>query len=337
MTDTATSRRHTARTPIQAVLLIILVIVISATLIACTAGNGNGDGNDEGDQQATAQQTRPSITLASAQWSSAEASAHLVKVLLEERLGYRVSIRFLPADEMWAAVASGEADATVSAWLPVTHATYAEEYQGSVVDLGANLEGVRTGLVIPRVSVGRQTDATGKRVDPYIPVDSIPELAQYAEQFDGRIVGIEATAGIMEGARQALETYGLEDRFRLVEGSESEMIAALERAIRGQSWIVVTGWTPHWAFGQWDLAFLDDPENVFGSEERIHTVVAQGLADEHPDAYALLDRFHWSLEDIEQVMLWIHRDDGVDPYAKAKRWVRTHPEQVDAWLPERQQ
>jgi glycine betaine/proline transport system substrate-binding protein len=233
---------------------------------------------------------------------------------------------------MWAAVASGEADAAVSAWLPLTHEAYAEEYGSQVVDLGANLEGVRTGFVVPRVSVGRQTDGTGTRVERYIPVTSIPELAEYADGFNGRIVGIEPTAGIMQRAREALRVYDLEDEFRLVEGTEADMIAELERAIRTQSWVVVTGWTPHWAFGQWELEFLDDPQNVFGTGEEIHTIVTPELEAEHPDAYAVLDRFNWSLDDIGQVMVWIRRDDGLDPYSKAQRWVRTHPELVGRWL-----
>lgn len=307
-------------------------LLLAGSLVV--AGCGGEAESESTDEQAAGGEPRPSITIAAAPWSSAEAGANLVKVVLQEHLGYRVSIRYMPADEMWSAVASGEADATVSAWLPITHATYAQEHASEVVDLGANLEGVRTGLVVPRVSVGRQTDASGTRVQPYIPVTSIPELAEYAEGFDGRIVGIDPGAGIMQRAREALETYGLEDEFRLVEGSEDDMITALERAIRNQTWIVVTGWTPHWAFGQWELEFLDDPENVFGTEEEVHTMVAGGLQESHPEAYTVLERFSWSLEDIEQVMLWIHRDGGTDPYAKAQRWVRTHSQQVESWLPE---
>jgi glycine betaine/proline transport system substrate-binding protein len=316
----------------------VLALLMAAALVSCggTAGTGVGDGagrGGAGSETAGEPGTpRPSITLASPAWSSAVAGSNLVKALLEERLGYRVSIRLMDADEMWASVASGEADAAVSAWLPRTHEVYAEEFGDQVVDLGANLEGVRTGFVVPRVSVGRQTDASGTQVQRYIPVTSIAELAEYADGFDGRIVGIEPTAGIMQRAREALQVYDLQDEFRLVEGTEADMIAELERAIRTQSWIMVTGWAPHWAFGQWELEFLDDPRNAFGTGEEIHTIVTPELGAEHPEVYAVLDRFNWSLDDIGQVMLWIRRDDGIDPYAKAQRWVRTHPEQVERWL-----
>lgn len=229
-------------------------------------------------------------------------------------------------------MAEGGADATLSAWLPRTHEAYLERFGDAVVDLGASLDGVRTGLVVAKVAVGRQTDAIGEQVEPYIPVTSINQLNQYADEFNGRIVGIEQDAGVMQRTRAPLRSYGLQDAFRLVEGSETTMFDSLERTIRNQRWIVVTGWTPHWAFGQWNLAFLEDPRNIYGGQERIHTVTFKGFAQEHPGLVAVLDRFHWDLEHIEQVMLWMEREDGIDPYATALRWVESHPGVVDDWV-----
>ena len=308
--------------------------VVAAAFVALVAGCGGTRDTEAGGEGAPVAQQAPAgtITLASADWSSARASANVVKAVLEKRLGYRVRVDVLSAEEMWRAVAAGDADASVSAWLPQTHAGYRERYGDSIVDYGPNLENVRTGLVVPDVSVGRQTDDTGERTQPYIPVDSIPDLADYASRFDGRIIGIEPDAGVMRRTRDALVEYGLQDSLRLVAGSEEEMVAALERAIQTQSWVVVTGWTPHWAFGQWDLRFLDDPENVYGSSEAVHTIATTDLRERHPDAAAFLDAFNWTMEDIGRVALWIHRDNGTDPYGKALRWIDTHPDQVDTWL-----
>ena len=36
------------------------------------------------------------------------------------------------------------------------------------------------------------------------------------------------------------------------------VLAALERAVRRNQWIVVTGWSPHWMFGAYDLRYLDE-------------------------------------------------------------------------------
>ena len=85
-------------------------------------------------------------------------------------------------------------------------------------------------------------------------------------------------------------------------------------------------------FGRWKLKFLDDPENVYGDKEEIRTIVRKGLEEEMPNVYRFLDRFHWTPEQLEQLMIWIKEDEGDFPGEKALRYMRFHPEQVEAWL-----
>ncbi len=304
--------------------LVALVVVTLATASFCAPA--------EPDVEEPPERREETVRIVYVPWSSEIASSNLLRAVLQERLGYRVELIAREPEGMWAAIAGGEADVSVSAWLPLTHDEYFKQYGERVVDLGPHVEGVRTGLVIPRVSVGRQTGETGRRVRPYIPVTSIEELGQYADRFDNRIMGIDPEAGVMMRAREALGVYGLEDDFRVVEADEQRMVEALKSAVQRQEWIVVTGWTPHWVFSRWDLAFLDDPKNVFGDTEAIHTIVREGLADEMPELYGVLDRFFWEVRDMSRLMLWIEQQDGVDPYGSAQRWIRTNRDRVDAWV-----
>jgi glycine betaine/proline transport system substrate-binding protein len=271
------------------------------------------------------------VRLAYVDWSTEVASAHMVQAVLQEELGVTCELSEMSADRMWEAVASGEVDAIVAAWLPSTHGHYYQEVEDRVIDLGPNLEGTRTGLVIPDVSPGRQTGGRGMRNRPYITITSIEELEDHADKFRGRIVGIDREAGIMKQTREALETYQL-DELRLVEGSETAMTAELARAIQKKEWIVVTGWSPHWMFGRWTMRFLDDPKGVYGGEENIHTIVRQGLAEDMPEVYAFLDAFSWTPEEMDQLMVW-NQMEGADPYRSALRWMKYNPERVEAWLP----
>jgi glycine betaine/proline transport system substrate-binding protein len=232
---------------------------------------------------------------------------------------------------MWEAVATGKADAMLAAWLPTTHGHYYQQYKDQIVDLGPNLEGTRIGLVVPDITVGRQTAATGQRNTPYITVKSIPELKNYASKFNGKIIGIDPEAGIMKKTREAMQVYGLSN-FRLIQGSEVSMAAELSDAIRKQKWIVVTGWIPHWMFARWKLKFLDDPKNVYGGNEEINTIVRKGLKEDMPEVYRFLDRFHLTPEDLGQLMIWIQEDHGMFPYDKALRYMRYHPKQIQSWL-----
>lgn len=275
---------------------------------------------------------RPVVRLAYVEWSSEIASTNLVKTIIQEELGYPCEIIPMAADEMWEAVATGEVDAMVAAWLPGTHGHYYEQYKDRIEDLGPNLEGTQTGLVVPQITPGRQTGRTGLQNVPYITVESITELNEHADKFRGRIIGIDPEAGIMRQTKEAMEVYGLQ-HFDLISGSEISMAAELANAIRRLEWIVVTGWIPHWKFARWNLKFLDDPEGVFGGREEIHTIVRTGLREDMPEIYAFLDNFYWTSRDMEQLMLWIEEQQGVYPEDSARRWIRHHGDKVQQWLP----
>jgi glycine betaine/proline transport system substrate-binding protein len=271
------------------------------------------------------------VRLAYVEWSETIASTHLVQAVLQEKMGVTCETIAMTADKMWESVATGEADAMVAAWLPSTHGHYYEQFKDGFVDLGPNLEGTRIGLVVPDITVGRQTAATGQRNKPYITVDSIPELKDYADKFNHKIIGIDLEAGIMKKTREAMQVYNLRN-FRLIQGSEVSMTAELSDAVRKQKWIVVTGWVPHWMFARWKLKFLEDPENVYGGKEEIHTIVRTGLEDDMPDVYRFLDNFSWAPEDLEQLMIWIQEDQGLYPGEKALRYMRYHEDQIQSWV-----
>ncbi len=257
-------------------------------------------------------QDKGSVHLAYVEWSSEVASTNVMRAVLEQA-GYEVDMTSLSAAAMWQAVASGDADGIVAAWLPTTHADYLERVGDDVVDLGPNLDGTKLGLVVPE----------------YVEIDSIEELNDHADSFNGEIVGIDPGAGLMSLTEEVVDTYDLD--LKLQSGSGATMTAALQSAIQNEEDIVVTSWTPHWMFARWDLKYLEDPENVYGGAEQIHTIVRQGLEEEMPEAYAILDAFEWTPEDMGEVML-MNQEEDADPYESAKQWVEENQEQVQEWL-----
>jgi glycine betaine/proline transport system substrate-binding protein len=272
------------------------------------------------------------VRLAYVEWSETIASTNMVQAVLQEKMGYKCEIIPMTADKMWQAVAEKEVDAMVAAWLPSTHGHYYDAVKNRVENLGPNMKGTRIGLVVPDITVGRQTAASGQRNAPYITVDSITQLNAYARKFNGRIIGIDPEAGIMKKTKQAIEAYGLSN-FRIVEGSEVSMTAELSNAISKQRWIVVTGWVPHWMFARWNLKFLEDPKGVYGGMERIDTIVRKGLKDDLPEVYAFLDNYFLDPEELGQLMIWIQEDEGMYPYDKCLRFIRHHSEKIESWLP----
>jgi len=255
------------------------------------------------------------VTLAYVEWASEVASTNVVRAVLED-MGYNVKLSSLSAAAMWQAVAYGDADGMVAAWLPTTHKNYYEQTKNKLEDLGANLEGTKLGLVVPA----------------YTDIDSIDQLAkpEKADMVDDEIVGIDPGAGLMGLTEDAIDAYGLDDTIDLQSGSGATMTAALQAAIKNHDDIVVTGWTPHWMFARWDLKYLDDPKNVYGDAEEIHSIARKGLKEDMPAVYQLLDNFHWTPEQMGQVML-MNQKEGSDPYENAQKWVDEHPDVVKQW------
>ncbi|MFW3616953.1 glycine betaine ABC transporter substrate-binding protein [Billgrantia antri] len=257
-------------------------------------------------------QDKGTVHLAYVEWSSEVASTNVMRAVLEQA-GYEVDMTALSAAAMWQSVATGDADAIVAAWLPTTHEEYMNRVGDDVEDLGPNLDGTKLGLVVPE----------------YTEVNSIAELNEHADTFNGEIIGIDPGAGLMGLTEDVIDTYDLELDLR--SGSGATMTAALANAIANEEDVVVTGWTPHWKFARWDLKYLEDPENVYGGAEQIHTVVRQGLEEDMPEAYAILDAFEWTPEQMGEVML-MNQEEDADPYENAKQWVEENQDVVEEWL-----
>lgn len=254
-----------------------------------------------------------SISLGYVMWDSEIASHAVVAAVIEDYLGYDVEHMTMDAGPMWAGIAQGEFDITLAVGLPVAHQHYYEEYWADVENLGASLHGQVIGLVVPE----------------YVTIDSIEELNDYRNEFGGQIVGIDPGSGTMSTTEKVVEAYDLD--LMLVDGSDAAMTAALQAAIRRNEWVVVTGWTPHWKFAEWDLKFLDDPLDVYGGPQQLNKVVKPGLHEKAPDVYAFMQRFYWMPDDMAAVMLDVSR--GADPMDAARAWIADNEDVVQSWLP----
>jgi len=255
------------------------------------------------------QSKKEKVNLAYVEWDSEVASTNVVAEALKE-MGYDVTITPLDNAVMWKSVANGEADAMVSAWLPTTHAALYEEYKDKLVDLGPNLEGVKTGLVVPS----------------YMDADSIEDLSDQAKKT---ITGIEPGAGIMTATEKTMQEYSNLSGWNLSSSSTGAMTTALDQAIKDKEDIIVTGWSPHWMFSKYDLKYLKDPKGTMGGKEAIHTITRKNLDKDLPEVNKVLDNFNWTQKDMEEVMLKIN--EGSSPEAAAKEWIKNHQKEVESW------
>ncbi len=219
------------------------------------------------------------------------------------------------AGVMWESIATGDQDFITTAWLPYTHQSYWEAHKDDVDRIGAVYEGAVLAIVVP----------------DYVTIDSLTEMADHAEEFDNRIVGIDPSAGVMEATKNALmPNYGLDD-WELSESSEAAMIAELERSINNQDWVAVTGWAPHWKFAAYDLKMLEDPDETLGGQEEIVVVAREGFREDFPEVTSFLENWKMTSAQLGEIMYMINVD-GMGPAEAAAQWVEENQNVVDSWL-----
>lgn len=154
------------------------------------------------------------------------------------------------------------------------------------------------------------------------------DTANVGEELEYTITATEPGAGLTELAHNMLDDYDNLEGWEIQESSTAGMITSLDQAIQNEEPIVVTAWRPHWIFEQYDLKFLEDPELSLGEEEYTHTIAREGLSEDMPNAYEVLDRFTWEVDDMQAVMLEaqdIPFEDAAD------NWIEANRDRVDEW------
>lgn len=277
--------------------------LLSTALFASACGSDSS--SDSGDSAAD-----ETITLGILpSWTDGLSMAYLWKDVLEEE-GYEVEITELSeAAPLYTGLANGDIDIYPSAWPEVTHAQYMEEYGDSIEDLGAYYDNAKLTLAVPE----------------YTDIDSIAELNDNADALDGKIVGIEPSAGLTDVTKNSvMPAYGLDENFELVESSTTAMLSELKAATDDERDIVVTLWRPFWANSEFPVKDLEDPEGALGEPEGLHALARDGFSDDFPEvaemfeAAKLDDAQYGSLEDLV-----------VNEYGEGQE-----ADAVDAWLEE---
>ena len=250
-------------------------------------------------------------------WADAEVVTTLVENLLEQRLNFKVDRVMTDIGIQYQAVAEGDLDIMLMAWLPLTHRNYWKKVQLRVTNLGPIYTG-RLGWVVP----------------DYIPENELASLADLkkpamAKRLSHRIQGIDPGSGLMQSSEAAMQAYAL-DEYKLVAASGAAMTAVLDRAYRNREWVVVTAWQPHWIFARYDLRFLEDPKLVLGGRERVHAIARQGFQQDFPqEITAFFTRLY--LNDREMASLLLEsQQDGVD--VAVERYIQEHPRRINYWL-----
>jgi glycine betaine/proline transport system substrate-binding protein len=255
-------------------------------------------------------------------WTDITATTATASVVLEA-LGYEADVQVLSVPVTYRSLKNKDIDVFLGNWMPTMEADispYLED--GSVEVVGTNLEGAKYTLAVPQY-----TYEAG--------IQNFSDISGFQEQLGGKIYGIEPGN---DGNRLILDmiendTFGL-GGFELVESSEQGMLSAVARAARSEEHIVFLGWEPHPMNSNFDIAYLEGGDDVFGPNlggANVLTNVRQGYLEECPNVGQFLQNLAFTLEMENKIMSAI-LDDGVEPNTAARNWLKENPDVLGDWL-----
>ncbi|RRS00345.1 glycine betaine ABC transporter substrate-binding protein [Glycomyces terrestris] len=239
-------------------------------------------------------------------WDEAVVATELWRQALQAS-GYTVTAQeFAEVGPLFEGLSSGDVDVFLDGWLPITHQTYMDTYGDQLEQLGAWNENAALTVAVPT----------------YVDVDSLADLNAHADLFGGRIVGIEASAGLTEAVQHStIPTYGISD-LTLETSSTTAMLTELDSAIAAEEPIVVTLWQPHWAYAKYDLKNLEDPEATLGEAETINVLARRGFGEDFADVAAALGTFAMSDEQLASLENTVFSEHEGDVEAGVAAWLQ---------------
>ncbi|MDT0500015.1 MULTISPECIES: ABC transporter substrate-binding protein [unclassified Halomonas] len=258
-------------------------------------------------------------------WPGVTVKTELASQLLNA-LGYESRSQEVGSTITYQALGQGELDAYLAAWLPAQQGMYdtAMQSDNPLVDLGTNVDGARLGFVVP----------TYIHDEGYTSAEDLCS-EELRDKAGGTLYSIEVGSGTSNllAEMQDNGTYCL-DEWELSETSTPGMLSQARAAMAKDEWIVFYAWTPHWMTIEYDIRFLDDPEDAWGPDggrSDVISLVTSRFAETNPNATRLLDQLVFSADD-QSAMIYGFSFEERPPEEVALEWLRDNPERVKAFL-----
>jgi glycine betaine/proline transport system substrate-binding protein len=262
------------------------------------------------------------VRLSDVGWADVTSTTALFATLLNQ-LGYRPTITVLSVPVTYASMKNRDIDIFLGNWMPAQNndrKSYVAE--GSVEVVRANLEGAKYTLAVPAYTYNAG-------------LHDFSDIARFGDKLNYTIYGIESgndgNSHVLKFIRQ--NDFGL-GNFKLVESSETGMLAEVERAYNERRPIVFLGWDPHPMNMRFDMRYLTGGDASFGPNygaATIYTTTRAGYSTECPNMGRLLKNLQFTLRGESEMMNAILNQHQQPPIA-ATAWLKSHDELVARWL-----
>ena len=255
-------------------------------------------------------------------WSDITATTALATTVLQA-LGYQTETKVLSLPVTFSALSTDDVDVFLGNWMPTMEADIGPYRDAGTIDsVRVNLTGAKYTLA---------TNAAGAELG----IANFADIARHKDALEGRILGIEPGN---DGNRLLLEMVAMDQfdlgTFEIVESSEQGMLAQVARADRADKPVVFLGWEPHPMNSRFEVTYLEGGDDIFGPDlggAEVLTNTRTGYVEECPNVGQFLQNLEFTLQ-MENEMMGMILDDGQEPMAAARDWLRANPDAAAPWL-----
>lgn len=286
-------------------------------------------------------------------WPSVNATAHILKVAIEQNLGLEVELQNGTNPIVFEAMDSGAMHVHPEVWMPNQqnlHDTYVTD-KGTVAFNPNGVEAFQ-GMCVDKATA----DANDIRSIDDLTNPDIAALFDSNGDGQGELwIGAPGWASTNVEKIRA-KSYGYDQVFELTEIDETVAYANLDNAIKaGDAWVGFC-YTPHYVFELHELQVLeepaydaakwnvlqptDDPDWLEKSEAGVawdlaylHLHYAKSLEEEYPEVARMLSNMKLDTDTVS-AMTYALVIDGKEPAAYAEEWVGANEDAVLGWMSE---
>ncbi len=284
---------------------ILLVLIFSFSLVSVGANS--------------VQAADDTIDFGYVQWPGVTVKTEVAKKVIDY-LGYETSMTSGSQAIVFKGMDTGDLDVFLGNWMP-TMKMHFDKY-----DEKGTIKNVRVNLldVVYKTAVPTYVWEAG--------VKSFKDLNEHADKFNSTVYGIEPGNEGNLIIQKAIDndTYNLGD-WKLQASSTAGMLTSAKRAINQEEWIAFNAWKPHYMNVMFDIKYLEDPEGIWGSGERVLTVVRTGFEEENPNVYKFFEEFKVTAP-MQNKWIDMYKRQEMDPEEVAEQWIANNPEVVYQWV-----
>lgn len=238
-------------------------------------------------------------------------------------LGYTQDVKTLSVPIGYESMKNGNLDVFLGNWMPAQQKFIDALNEAKAVEvLGTNLTGAKFTLAVPNYVAEAG-------------VKDFKDLAANADKFGSQIYGIEPGAPANANIQKMIDAndFGLKG-WKVVESGEQAMLAQVKRSGNSKGWIVFLAWAPHPMNETFDITYLSGGDAYFGPNyggADVRTLARTGWSAQCPNAATFFRNLKFDLS-IENAMMGKILDEGLEPAAAAKAWLKANPAALEPWL-----